>query len=73
MVLIYAAVRFFPYWAVPLAIVLADIGLYFRRKKSRTQWFFWFTTGLCLLLTLIWFIYRGDMNSDRWLDQFFGR
>jgi hypothetical protein len=65
--LIYAAVRFFPWWALPAAFVLGELGIYLRRKRSRTQRFCWAAVSVLVALSVCWFFFRGDLHSDNWV------
>jgi hypothetical protein len=67
MAIIYKIVRFFPFWALPLCLVLFDLGVFYRRKHSPAQRFFWFMVVLLVLLSLLWFVFRGDLNSEKWV------
>ncbi len=70
--MLYNLVRFFPYWAVPLAIVLVDLGIYFRRKKKPSYRWVLFLSAVLVILSLVWVITRGDRNADRWVGKFLG-
>lgn len=68
---LYSVLRFFPFWVLPTAFILAEIGLFFRRRKSRLQFTFFGLAGFLFLLTLLWFGFRGDLYSDQWLNALF--
>lgn len=65
--LVFLAARVFPFWAVPLAIVLADVGRHFRRRRDKRQFLFFGLAGSFIILTLLWAIFRGDKNSEEWV------
>lgn len=70
--LIYTAMRFFPWWALPLALVIGELGVFFRRRASRTQFACFGVAGVLVLSALAWFFFRGDLHSDRWVRSAFG-
>ncbi|MGZ3689001.1 MAG: hypothetical protein ACXVBW_11910, partial [Bdellovibrionota bacterium] len=67
---IFMMARFYPYWALPLAVLVGDIGLYFRRKKNDIQWALWSLAGFLVLGIIVWVAFRGDLNSDQWVRTF---
>jgi hypothetical protein len=69
---IYALVRLYPWWALPLILILGELGWYFHRKAARPQYYCWGLAGLLLILTVLWFAYRGDLYSDRWVKSLVG-
>jgi hypothetical protein len=70
---IYLIVRFYPFWALPVALILGELGRHFGRRAGIKKWKWICWAGSVFLLTLIvlWFIGRGDLNSDRWVRQLF--
>lgn len=68
---LFALSRFYPYWAFPLAILFAELGWYFRRKKSGGQYYCWALVSVLAVTTIMWIGFRGDMNSDLWVRSFF--
>ena len=67
MYILYALVRFYPVWALPLALLIGEVGIHLRRRKSRLQNYCWFWVGFLGLTTLLWIVFRGDLNSDKWV------
>ncbi|MBN22272.1 MAG: hypothetical protein CL678_13405 [Bdellovibrionaceae bacterium] len=67
---IFSLARIFPFWALPLAFVLAELGVYFRRRNSSSQFVCWGMVAFLGILTICWFIFRGDLNSDYWIKSF---
>jgi NADH:ubiquinone oxidoreductase subunit 4 (subunit M) len=65
--LFFMAARFYPYWAIPCFVIIAQFGVHYRRRASSLQYLFWGITGLMILCTIVWLIYRGDLNSDEWV------
>lgn len=64
---IFIIARFLPYWAAPSAVVLFELGRHFRRRKSPNQWSAFGASAFLILLTLLWFVFRGDLYSDHWV------
>ncbi len=72
MFLIYLLARLYPYWAVPIAVVFVEMGMYYRRKKNKNmQAAAWFISAYLVFSSLIWVLFRGDQNSDIWIRRFF--
>ena len=69
---IYAIARLVPYWALPLAFVIAEVGRYFRRRGSSKQWTCFAIAALLGILTLLWIGFRGDLHSDAWVRSIVG-
>ena len=72
MSLFFLALRLYPFWAIPLALVMGELGWYFRRKGKKQQWFCWSMVGFLGLTTLLWLIFRGDLYADRWSRAILG-
>jgi len=64
---VFAAARFFPWWALPSGFVLVEMGVYFRRRKSNVQFHFFAVASALIILSLCWFVFRGDLHSDAWV------
>lgn len=64
---LFLVIRTFPYWALPLALVLAEMGIFFRRKRHRIQYLFWGAAGIILAGFVYWLVFRGDLNSAEWV------
>jgi hypothetical protein len=64
---LYALVRFFPYWALPVALIVAELGRFYRRRQSQNQYWCWTASVALIVFTVFWFVLRGDQNSDNWV------
>lgn len=73
MYLLFALLRFYPYWALPLALVIGEIGVHLRRRKSPLQKYCWAWVGILGFTTILWFAFRGDVNSDKWVKALMPR
>lgn len=60
------ALKTFPFWAIPVAFILVEIGLFYRRRKSEATFVFLGSAGFLVVLSLIWIILRGDLNAEAW-------
>lgn len=66
-------VRFFPYWALPVAFVFAEVGLFARRHQRRGLDLAAFGVALCLvILTGLWLFKRGDLYAMEWVMRWHG-
>lgn len=63
----YSIAKFYPYLCIGLSVAFFELGLYYRRKNHRAQFVFWGMIGFFILTTLMWFVFRGDLNSDQWI------
>ena len=70
--IIYTAVRIFPAWAIPIAFIFWELGVYFRRRAEPSQHICWGIVGLFSVATLLWVFFRGDLNSDIWVRALVG-
>lgn len=64
---LYVLARIYPWWAIPLVVVLGELGFFFRRRRSKKQRIFWIGALALILGLILWFYYRGDLNSDQWV------
>jgi hypothetical protein len=70
---LFSVVRFFPYWALPVVLVLAETALFAKRRNRRKlMWGCVFFVFVFLGVIGSWFIYRGDVNSNQWVKDFVG-
>jgi hypothetical protein len=70
---LFSVVRFFPYWGLPVVLVLAETTMFAKRRNRRKLMY-----G-CLFFTLVfisaigfWFFFRGDLNSNEWVKGLLG-
>ncbi len=69
---LYLLARFYPYWALPLFLLLSEMGWIFRRKgRPSLQWGLWSLAAVKFVGLVLWFWFRGDLNSDRWIRAWF--
>lgn len=68
----YTFLKFYPYLCIGFGIAFAELGLYYRRKNHRLQFMFWGLICFFIITTLMWFVFRGDLNSDRWAHWMIG-
>lgn len=65
--LIFLAVRTFPFWAVPVAIVFGQLGVYFWRRRSGLRFVFFGCAASLVIGAIAWIVFRGDLHSDAWV------
>ena len=66
---LHTLLRYYPFWAFPLALLLGELTLYYRRKGKKRQQYVMFTLCFLLFATgVTWLVFRGDKNSDHWVD-----
>jgi len=66
-------IRYFPWIALPGMLIVGSVAIHFRRRKKSIQWSFFSLTGILGLLTTLWFVFRGDLNANHWLQTLQGR
>jgi hypothetical protein len=64
---VYFLARIFPFWALPLAFVLGQLGLHFRRRKFGVQYSFWGMVAILVIASIAWIGFRGDINAENWV------
>jgi hypothetical protein len=64
---VFFLARIYPYWAIPLAAVFGQVGLYNRRRNFRMQYSFWSMAAILVLTSIAWIGFRGDYNADQWV------
>jgi len=71
--LLYLLMRFYPYWSLPSLLLCVEIGWVFHRKgKTALQILLWIFAAMQLIGVVAWFLYRGDLHSNAWVDYLFG-
>ena len=70
---IFSMVRFFPYWALPIVLVLGETAL-FAKRRNRTKLMYGCIAFVLIFVLVIvaWFFFRGDLHSDDWVKGFIG-
>ena len=65
---LYFAIKFLPYWAIPLALIFGEMAFIFRRRGNRKLMIRMLTVGgFFLLLTVFFFVFRWDMTLYPWI------
>jgi hypothetical protein len=57
----------FPFWAVPLAIILFEVGFFYKRRRSDAKVVFFGASGFLICLALAWLVLRGDLHAEAWV------
>jgi hypothetical protein len=53
-------VRYFPFWAIPVALVAFELGIYHFNRRERTMYNICFITSLVLTgLSIAWIVFEG--------------
>lgn len=69
---VFLLARIYPYWAIPLVAVLAQIAIFFRRRRHALLYSVVGLMGLLFLGLLAWAFFRGDLHSDEWVRALLG-
>lgn len=68
--ILYFAIKFLPYWTIPLSLIFAEMGMIFRRRgNTRLKRRMFTIAGLIALLTVFYFVFRWDMTLYPWLKE----
>lgn len=67
---LFLAVRFYPWWAIPTAVIIAQLGGHFVRTGSKLRFPCFGIAGAIGMSVVLWAIFRGDLNSDHWVRWF---
>lgn len=63
-------VRFFPFWAVPLALVLFEMGVYFYNRRERLFFMMFFTlSALSVVLSILWLVFEGYWRAGPFIKE----
>lgn len=68
--LLFLAARIYPFWAVPMVWISAQLAIYFYRRPSRLTYLFWLLVLGFMSSIGGWLYYRGDLHSDDWIRMF---
>ena len=64
----FLLIRIYPYWALPCILVFVELAIFYRRRASRNQLYFWALSLMLLGLLCLWVLYRGDLYAERWIS-----
>jgi len=65
--LVYFIARTYPFIALALCAPLFQLFLFYRKKQQALQWVFLVWMVFQFGSIGIWVLFRGDINSDRWI------
>ncbi len=67
---LYFVIKFMPYWAIPLGLIFAEMGMIFRRRGNRSLRNRMFVVaGMFFLLTIFFFVFRWDVSLYPWFKE----
>ncbi len=67
----FLLIRIYPYWALPCIWVTVELAIFYRRRKSKNQFFFLVFSSILALLLVLWIWNRGDLYAERWISYLF--
>jgi hypothetical protein len=60
---LYLTIKFFPYWAIPAALILTESAIIMRRRANHKGFLRLATAASFLyILTILYFVFRWDMT-----------
>jgi hypothetical protein len=67
---LFFAIKFLPYWSIPLGLIFGEMGMIFRRRANRKlRNRMLFVSAFFFLLTVFFFVFRWDMTLYPWLRE----
>lgn len=65
-------IRYFPFWAIPFALVCFELGVYHynRRERASTIAFFG-AAGVFAIGSILWLIFEGYWRAGPFVKRFF--
>ncbi|MEW6058039.1 MAG: hypothetical protein AB1540_15640 [Bdellovibrionota bacterium] len=65
-------IRYFPFWAIPVALVIFEIGVYYYNRRQRFAFVLFFGAAATLTLTSIaWLVFEGYWRAGPIVKKFF--
>lgn len=63
--------RFLPFWAVPVALVFFELGIYHYGRRRRSLFLACFgVSGVLLISSILWIVYDGYWRAGMFLKRF---
>jgi len=63
----YLIGHIYPFFAIPVIVIFAELGIFFKRRVSKFQYFFWVWIVTLSMGIVGWVVFRGDIHSDQWV------
>ena len=68
---LFVFAHFYPVLAIPAALGALQVAIHFKRRNRRTPMALLFVAAaFCILTSLGWVIFRGDLHSEAWARGF---
>ena len=65
---LFFAIKFLPYWTIPLGLTFGEMGMIFRRRGNRKLKIRMFmVAAFFFMVTVAFFVFRWDMTLFPWL------
>ena len=66
----YMAIQYLPFWSIPIALSIGEVGWHFRRKGEVLKLAACWLVSLAIIsVTIFWVLNHGDRDSARWLQR----
>ena len=63
--------RFFPFWAVPLALVIFELGMYHFNRRVRSLFLACFSASFFLVVaSILWVVFEGYWRAGPIIKNF---
>lgn len=65
-------VRYFPFWAIPAALVMFELGMYHYNRRQRVTFTVAFGISISLALgSIIWIVFEGYWRAGPFVRRIF--
>lgn len=64
-------VRYFPFWATPIALVLFEVGVYHFNRRERGSCVVYFVlSGALAVSSILWIVFEGYWRAGPFVKKF---
>ena len=70
MSLLYLIIKLYPLFGLSAVVLCLDLTRSYRRKGNSIWIGFGIFTVVFFLTVVLWVVFRGDLNSERWFSDF---
>ncbi|MBS1958635.1 MAG: hypothetical protein JST80_04105 [Bdellovibrionales bacterium] len=70
MSIFYLLIKLYPLFGLSLTVLCFDLTRTYRRRANPVWIGFALFCAIFAVTTVLWFVYRGDINSEKWFTAF---
>lgn len=64
---LFTFARFYPAFAISIAIAFIQAGMYFQRRRTKARFYLFGVAMFFIATAILWLVLRGDLYSDQWV------